>query len=225
MSPINTRATPSGSRRCAATSATDLVSKHRPQIERCSGQHRRIRGLPPFAGGHQRLDRKIIIGPGSATRPGIRPHQRPGLVRRGSPTAVRVRAEELSQPRCSPRDPLCTPCGDAHCRDPVPADRRDLLAVPSRLCRNPGVAVQRRTGTAEQPGPEPVDVEPVRRFADVMLGEVLPTLLRHLSTRLRSDLPARGSSSSHVSTGWTHARPASAPHPRSEHDLPALCAL
>ena len=37
MSPIRTRTTPSGNRRWAATSATDLVSMHSSQIERCSG--------------------------------------------------------------------------------------------------------------------------------------------------------------------------------------------
>src|SRR5262245_27010811 len=146
-------------------------------------EHRRIRGLPPLAGGHQRLDRKIIIGAGSPARPGVRTDQGPRLRSPGTAATTRVRTEELLSLPCSAgvhttvgTTVACTAVGD-----PIPPDRGDFLAVPGRLCGYSGVPIERRPGPAEQPGPEPVDVEPVRRFTDVVLGEVLPTFLRHAS--------------------------------------------
>jgi hypothetical protein len=60
------------------------------------------------------------------------------------------------------------------------SDGGNLLAVPSGLRRYPRVTVERRPWPSEQPGPETVDIEAVRRFTDVVVREVLPTFFRHL---------------------------------------------
>src|ERR1700741_1691393 len=136
--------------------------------------HRRIRGLPPLARGDQRLDREIIIGPRAAARLGVRADQRTGLVRR-RPRATRTRVafhHVGASPNATHAERV-----DLALDGP---DLRDLLAVPKALRRDARVAVQRRARATEQPCPEAVDVEPVRCVANVMLGQVLPTLLRHL---------------------------------------------